>query len=103
MRDDAGLAERAICAAHGLWDVAALLRQSLDVCLVDDRVFPCDRWPLLVRPAVRGFDNHRLEHGAGIVAPVEGEVGLLGAGAITEMRVGPGEAAAEPLRIGVDQ
>ena len=57
----------------------------------------------LTRPGMRDVDDHRLEHVAGIVAAVEGQVLLLVAGAVAEMGVGPAEMAAKPFAVGVDQ
>ena len=79
MRDRARLAQAAELAAGDLRDVIALLRQAFDVRLVDKGVLPGDRRPLLMRPAMGRIDHHGFVHIAGVVAPVEGEVRLLGA------------------------
>ena len=103
MLDHARLGQPAIAAARLGRNVGAPLGEAFDVGLVDDRVFPGDARALLVRPSMRDVDDHRLVHVARIVAPVEGQVLLLAAGAVAEMRVVPGEVAGQPLAVGVDQ
>ena len=103
MRDHAGLGQPAVRAACRGRHIVALLRQPFDVRLVDDGVFPRRLRPRLVAPGMRHVDHHGLVHRAGIVAPVERQVLLLVAGAVAEMRIGPGEMAAELLAVGIDQ
>ena len=79
------------------------LRQAFDMRLVDDGVFPRHLRMPVVAPGVGRVDHHRLEHRARVVAPVERQILALVADAIGEMRVGPGELAAEPLAVGIDQ
>ena len=95
--------EPAIGAAQLLRHVLAQLRQAFDVRLVDDGVFPRHLRMPVVAPGVGLVDHHRFEHRARVVAAVERQVLALVADAIGQMRVGPGELAAEPLAVGIDQ
>ena len=103
MLDHRRRGEAAIGAAQFLRHVLAQLRQAFDVRLVDDGVFPRHLRMPVVGPGVGLVDHHGLEHRARVVAAVERQVLALVADAIGEMRVGPGELAAEPLAVGIDQ
>ena len=103
MRDRCGLGETAISAARLSRHVVARLRQSFDMRLVNDGVFPRRLRPPLMRPGMRRVDHYGFIHAAGIVTPVEGKVLLFGTHAIAEMRVGPGKVTAQPLAVGIDQ
>ena len=75
-------------------DVVALLRQALDMGLVDDGVFPGDVGPDLAAAPVEGFVDHDgLRHAAGVVAAVEGKILARAAGAVGEMRIAPHQPA----------
>ena len=103
MLDHRGRGEAAIGAAQFLRHVLAQLRQTFDMGLVDNRVFPRHLRVPVVGPSVGLIDHDGLEHRARVVALVERQVLALVADAIGQMRVGPGELAAEPLAIGVNQ
>ena len=101
--DDRGRGQPAKGAAPCRRHVLAQLRQSLDVRLVDDGVFPGDRRAAFFAPGEGLVDHDRLRHAARIVAPIEGEIGARVAGAIAEMRVAPHQPPGQPLGIGIDQ
>ena len=104
MRDHRGRGEPAIGAAQIGWHVVALLRQALDVGLVDDGVFPGDAGSHFAPAPVEGLIDHDgFRHAARIVAPVEREILARAAGAIAEMRIAPYQPSGKPPRIGVEQ
>ena len=104
MVDHRRRAQPAIGAAPARRDVVALLRQALDVGLVDDGVFPGDVRPYLAAAPVEGLVDHdRLRHAAGIVAAVKGKILARAPRAIAEMRVAPHQPAGDPLGIGIEQ
>ena len=104
MVDHRGRGEAAIGAAQIGRDVVALLRQALDVRLVDDGVFPGDLRADLATAPVEGLVDHDgLRHAAGIVAPVERQILARAAGAIGEMRIAPDQPPGEPPGIGIEQ
>ena len=104
MLDHRRRGQAAIGAAQVRRHVLALLRQALDVRLVDDGVFPGDVGAHLAAAPVEGLvDDDGLRHAARIVAPVEREVLARAAGAIGEMRVAPHQPSGEPPGIGIEQ
>ena len=104
MVDHRRRAQPAIGAAPARRDVVALLRQALDVGLVDDGVFPGDVRPYLAAAPVEALVDHdRLRHAARIVAAVKGKILARAPRSIAEMRVAPHQAAGEPLGIGIEQ
>ena len=104
MVDHRGRREAAIGAAQIVWDVAAFLRQALDVRLIDDGVFPRDLRADLAATPVEGLVDHDgLGYAAGIVAPVERQVLARATGAIGKMGVAPYHPPGKPPRIGIEQ
>ena len=94
MIDHRGRGEPAIGAAQVRRHVLALLRQALDVGLVDDGVFPGDVGADFAAAPVEGLVDHdRLRHAARVVAAVEGKVLARAAGAVGEMRIAPHQPA----------
>jgi hypothetical protein len=103
MIDHRARAQAAIGAAPFRRHVRALLGQAFDVRLVDDGVFPRDARRLVASRDGGLVDHHRLRHAAGIVVPVERQIGAGVPGAIAEMRIAPHQAAGERFRVRVDQ
>src|SRR4051794_6061070 len=103
MPDDGRCGEAAECAAPGGWDVPALVCQSLDVGLIDDRVFPRDRWSAVLPPRECRVNDDALGHSARVVPSIKRQVGACAAGAISEMGIAPDEAPRELFGIGVDE
>ena len=104
MVDHRRRAQPAIGAAPARRDVVALLRQALDVGLVDDGVLPGDVRPdLAAAPVEVLVDHDRLRHAARVVAAVEGKILARAAGAIAEMRVAPDQPSGDPLGVGIEQ
>src|SRR5262245_13567488 len=103
MGHDGGSREPAVCAAPSGRHILAQLRQSLDVSFIEDGVFPRDRRPAFLAPSERFVYDDALGHAAGVVAPVEREVGPRTAGPVAEMRVAPDEAPCELPGVRVDE
>src|SRR3954451_1139447 len=103
MPDDGRCGEAAECAAPGGWDVRALVCQSLDVGLIDDRVFPWDRWAAVLPPGECRVDDDALGHSTRVVPSIKRQVGACAAGAISEMGIAPDEASRQFFGVGVDE
>ena len=105
MIDHRGRRQPAIGAAQARRHVLALLREALDVGLVDDGVLPGNvgAQHLAAAPVEGLVDHDGLRHAARIVAPVERQILARAAGAVGEMRVAPHQPAGEPPCIGIEQ
>ncbi len=79
------------------------LGQPLHVRLVDHRLRPGRARAAVVPPGEAVVDHHRLGHGRGAVAAIEGEVGAGRGDAIAEQGVGPAHIAAHGAGVRVQQ
>src|SRR5262245_5741054 len=103
VRHDGGAAQAPKRAPRSGGQVLALLRQSFDMRLVDDGVFPGRMRPALIAPGEGLVDHHPLRHAARIIAAVEREIAARAAGAISEMRIAPDQPPGELLGVRIDQ
>ncbi len=110
MRDHRGRREPADAAASILRHARVTDRQALRVRLVDHGPAPGPVEEPVEEPVEgpgrrvgEGGGDDRLRHVAGVVAPVEGEVGLRRADTEAEMRVRPPDLARQRPGVGVDQ
>jgi hypothetical protein len=103
MADDGRGSKAAECTAPGGRNVLAVLGQPLDVGLIDDRVFPRDRWSAFFPPGEGLVDDDALGHPARVVPSIERQVGPCAAGAIAEMGIAPDEAPGQVPGVGVDE
>ena len=77
--------------------------KALDVQLVDHRVLPGNARRAVVFPVVCGVDNAAFRHSVRIISAVEGQILVLVADAISEVRVAPYQLSGQALGVGVDQ
>ena len=104
MIDHDGRRQAAIGAAQAWRHVFTLLRQALDVRLIDDGVLPGNMRADLAAAPVEGLiDDHGFRHAAGIVAPVEREILTRASGAVGEMCIAPYQPSGKPPSIGIEQ
>src|SRR3989442_16041371 len=97
MVDHRRRAQPAIGAAPARRDVVALLRQALDVGLVDDGVLPGDVRPdLAAAPVEVLVDHDRLRHAARVVAAGGGKNLARAAGAVAGKGGGPNPPSGGP-------
>jgi hypothetical protein len=79
------------------------LRESFDVCLVDDRLVPGRPRRFVTLPVRRGIDDGGERRERGVVAFVARAIGSGIANPISEHRVIPAEVPSDGLRVRINQ
>src|SRR5215469_4699614 len=95
--------QSSIGSAQRCWHFGMLNRESPHVHFIDDALVPRRVWRTVGAPSERMIHDHGLQHAGSAVATINGEISVLAADAIAEMRIAPFQFADNLFRIGIKQ
>ena len=103
MVDDGSSCQSCVGSTQGRGNLGMLNGEAADVQFVDDALVPGSAGRAVGAPGKRRIDDHGLEHAGSVVATIHGEISVLAANAVTEVRVAPFQVAYDLLGVGIEQ